>query len=282
MTDILTTSSGIEPKLLVDDEFVKAWQANCLDAPKFIERSSLALTFTSPPYPGVEQPELEYATFEDPMDFNESHAFLKSVWEICFHLTQDGGHLVVNLYDTPQGASGMYPNVAATVRRCLEIGWVLRATYIWHKGATYSPPHGSFPYPKGVLSANTYEPCLLFQKPVQFKQRKQAPSEFPQAVKDASILGNEEHQWLMNPIWSIPADREGRKIADHPFTFPTELPHRFIKLYTYAGELVFDPFLGSGTTAEAARKLNRIGIGTELSDKYAEGLIKRFSSQSLF
>jgi DNA modification methylase len=246
-----------------------------------VERSSVSLAFTSPPYPGVDEPEPEYGTFPDPKDFNAAHAILAQVWKCCFDALEDTGRLVVNLYDIPTGAEGMYPNVAATIKNCLAVGFILRETFIWHKGASYSPPSGSWPYPKGVLSANTYEPLLVFQKPLQFSQRKKDTTDYPIDIREASKLGKEEHGWLMDPVWKISAEREGRKLG-HPFTFPEELAERFIKLYTFKGERVLDPFLGSGTTVKAAEKLGREGIGFELSDKYISICKKRLQNQALF
>lgn len=85
----------------------------------------------------------------------------------------------------------------------------------------------------------------------------------------------------MNSVWRISADRDGRKLG-HPFTFPTDLIERLVKLYTFAGETVFDPFVGSGTTVFVAEKLDRIGIGTELSEKYIELCKGRFGQRGMF
>lgn len=267
---------------MIDEPGTKIWQANCLDAGKLIERSSVSLCITSPPYPGVPQPEDEYITYPDPMDFNGFHDLLGQVWKVCYDLLEDLGRLAVNIYDIPTGAEkGMYPNVARVIKDCLGIGFVLRETYIWHKEASYSPPSGSWPYPKGVLSANTYEPILVFQKPLEYQQRRKDPSDYPQDIRDASELGPEEHKWLMDPVWRITADREGRKLG-HPFTYPTELVRRLLRLYTFAGDSVFDPFLGSGTTVQVARDQGRVGLGTELADKYVAICEKRFGQAALF
>lgn len=265
----------------MDNERAKIYQGNCLDALQVLPRSRVALCVTSPPYPGVPQPEEEYVTFDDPKDFNASHDFLEKVWRVCYDALEDLGHLAINIYDIPTGASGMYPNVAAVLKRCLDIGFVLRAKFIWAKGASYSPPSGSWPYPKGLLTANTFEEILVLQKPLAFSQRRVDPSKIPEAIKAASLLGAEAHGWLMDPVWHISADREGRSLG-HPFTYPTELMERLIKLYTFAGETVFDPFAGSGTTVVVADRLGRIGVGTELSEKYIELCKSRFSQQGLF
>lgn len=280
-SDSPTISDNNPLKLVVDEEKAKIWQGNCLRAGDVITRGKVSLIVTSPPYPGVDQPEPDYVTFVDPKEFNDSHAFLKTVWETCYFLLEDLGRLVINIYDVPAGAGGMYPNVSAVVKRCLEVGFVLREEYIWDKMAAYSPPSGSWPYPKGVLSANTFELCLVFQKPLQFSQRRVDPSSVPQHVKAASELGPKEHEWLMNNIWRIPVDHVGRALG-HPFTFPEDLVERFVKLYTFVGETVFDPFVGSGTTVAVAEKLGRIGMGTELSDKYIKQCVGRFGQRGLF
>lgn len=281
----MSSSEGIiltDPSLRIDDPMVQIWEGDCRTIGRVIPRSSVSLIVTSPPYPGVDQPEPDYVTFPNPKQFNEAHDILEQVWKECYDALEDLGRLVVNLYDIPSGADlGMYPNVAGTIKRCLNIGFVLRETFIWDKGAGYSPPSGSWPYPKGVLSANTYEPCLVFQKPLQFSQRRKDPSDYPAEIREASKLGPREHEWLMNSIWKIPADRESRKFG-HPFTFPEELVERFIRLYTFVGDTVLDPFMGSGTTALIAKKLNRPSIGFELSKKYLQIMHKRFSQAALF
>lgn len=258
-----------------------SYHANCLDAPKIIEKSSVALTVTSPPYPGVEQPTDDYVTFPNPESFRECHEFLAHVWRAVFEITADEGRMAVNIYDIPKGADGMFCNVAQTILNCQKIGWVVRETFIWDKMAAYRPPSGSWPYPKGVLTANTYEPIILFQKPLQFSQRRIDPKDYPEAIREASKLTKVEGDWLANPVWRIKADREARALG-HPFPFPPELPERFIKLYTMVGDSVFDPFGGAGTTGIVAQRLGRHGIVTELSRPFLDMIDKRTAQKSLF
>lgn len=282
-TSMRTASSLIEshPTLAVDTDRVKIWHGNCLNADRVITRSKVSLIITSPPYPGVSQPEPDYATFPDPKDFNDAHDFLERVWRMCWDLLEDLGHLCINIYDIPAGAGGMYPNVSGVIKRCLDVGFVLREEFIWAKGPSYSPPSGSWPLPKGVLAANTFEMILVFQKPLQFSQRRVDPSKIHPDIKKRSELGSDAHNWLMDPVWHISAEREARKLG-HPFPYPQELCERLIKLYTFVEETVFDPFVGSGTTALVAEKLGRIGYGFELSDHYIELCQGRFSQGGLF
>ena len=275
-------SSSQTPLILqVDNPRAKIYQGSCLDALSVLNRSSVSLIITSPPYPGVAQPEEDYVTFDDPTDFNASHDFLGDVWKVCYSLLEDLGHLCVNIYDIPAGSSGMYPNVAAVQKRALDIGFVLREEFIWAKGSGYSPPSGSWPLPKGVLGANTWEMVLVFQKPLEFSQRRVDPAKIPPAIRSASLLPAEAHDWLMDTVWRITADREGRALG-HPFTYPTELCERLIRLYSFTDEKIFDPFVGSGTTVAVAERLGRVGVGTELSEKYINICKRRLAQGGLF
>lgn len=282
-TQKLDTSANSQtmPVAVIEDALAQIYHGNCLLAGSVLPRSKTSLIITSPPYPGVAQPEEDYATFPDPKEFNSSHDFLGEVWRVCWDLLEDLGHLCINIYDIPAGSGGMYPNVAGVIKRCLDIGFVLREEFIWSKGPSYSPPSGSWPMPKGVLAANTFEFILCFQKPLQFSQRRPDPSRVHPDVQASSKLGSVEHGWLMDPVWNISAEREGRKLG-HPFTYPTELSERLIRLYTYWGEMVVDPFVGSGTTVLAAQKLGRQGVGFELSEKYIEICRKRFAQGAMF
>lgn len=259
----------------------RSYEGNCLGAPRVIERNTVSLIVTSPPYPGVEQPTEDYVTFKDPEDFRECHRFLGKVWKMCFGLLADEGRLAINIYDIPKGSEGMFCNVAQTILICQHLGFVLREDYIWHKGASYRPPSGSWPLPKGVLSGNTYEHILVFQKPLEYSRRRIDPGSYPEDIREASKLDAQAGSWLSDPVWKIKADREARALG-HPFPFPPELPERLIKLYTMVGDVVFDPFGGAGTTGIVAQKLNRHGIITELSRNFLDLIDKRTAQQSLF
>lgn len=259
----------------------KAYHGNCLGIVDLVERSTVSLVVTSPPYPGVEQPTDNYVTFIDPMAFHECHAWLAQVWEACYHILADEGRLAVNIYDIPRGEEGMLPNVAYVISHCLNIGFVLREDFIWHKGVSYRPPVGSWPLPKGVLSGNTYEHILVFQKPLKFSARKIHPQDYPEEIRKASKLDEQASKWLADPVWKIKADREARKLG-HPFPFPPELPERLIKLYTMASDTVFDPFGGAGTTGIVAQRLGRHGIVTELSRDFIDMIDVRTAQGQMF
>jgi modification methylase len=287
-----TIDARLEPELVHSEDgpglgSFKAYWCSCLDAPRVIEPSSVALGITSPPYPGVDQPSdgdgtFNYVTFLDPKDFDQSHLFLDDVWRMMYGLLADLGRLCINIYDIPRGEAGMLPNVARVTSACLKMGFVKREEFIWRKGASHSPPVGSFPLPKGVLSGNTWESILVFQKPLKYQRRRIDPSSYPEHVKKASMLDGAAQKWLMDNVWDIPADRTARKLG-HPFPFPEEIPERLIKLYSMATDIVFDPFGGAGTTAVVAQRLGRHGVMTELSRKYVDEMISaRTAQQGLF
>lgn len=277
-SDLISEQSKNFPVLAYEDELLKIYQGDSQYIDRVLEKSSVSLCVTSPPYPGVPQPTPDYVTFPEPKNFQESHSILEMIWKSCYNVLEDLGRLCINIYDIPTGPEGMYPNVAATISRCLKIGFVLRETIIWHKGASYSPPHGSWPYPKGLLTANTYEPILVFQKPLQFSQRRKDPSDYPEHIRKSSELGSVEHGWLMDPVWKISAERD----RDHPFPFPLDIPSRLIKLYSYSGDTILDPFLGSGTTLRAAKSLGRHGVGVEISSPFIELAKRRLGQETLF
>lgn len=259
----------------------KSYHGNCLYMGSIFEKSSVDLIVTSPPYPGVEQPTDDYVTFDDPENFRSCHQFLADVWMNCFEILADLGRLCVNIYDIPKGEDGMFCNVTQTILNCQKIGFVVREDFIWDKGASYRPPSGSWPLPKGVLTGNTYEHILVLQKPLQFSRRRKNPADYPEEIRELSKLGPEAAEWINNPVWKIKADREARKLG-HPFPFPPELPERLIKLYTMVGDTVFDPFGGAGTTGIVAQRLGRHGIVTELSKNFLDLIDKRTAQQGLF
>lgn len=277
-----SSSESNTPELVVEAENVQLYQGSCLDLLTVIPRSSVTLAIFSPPYPNVDQPEPDYVTFEEPQNFNSSHAFLTEVYRVVYGALQDGGRMVVNISNIHlPGNVGLAPNVAATIKNALQVGFVLREEFIWSKKVPEPLPAGSFPLPCGVLTAGTHESCLVFQKPVAFSQRVRDVSKIPEHIREKSLLGSDAHSWLRDSVWEIRPDNEGRKMG-HPFTYPEELPKRFILLYSFYGDTVLDPFSGSGTTLKACQKYGRQGIGFELSDKYVNITKNRFAQASLF
>ena len=135
---------------------------------------------------------------------------------------------------------------------------------------------GSYPYPGNLLENNTIEFINVFVKPGK-------PPQYPKSIKEANQLSRVEWIDLTQQVWFMyPEDvkREG----DHPSPFPETLPGRLIRLYTYgevgdlAGEIVLDPFCGTGTTCVVAKKMGRRYIGIDICERYVEMAQKRMDS----
>ena len=138
--------------------------------------------------------------------------------------------------------------------------------YIWDKRkiARFSS-FGSYPYPPNIFSTYPYEWITVFSKE---GKRKPVPKE----IKEKSKLTTEEWQkWAINSIWEMQPAKA--KAEGHPAPFPKELPMRLIKLYSFWGDTILDPFAGTGTTLLAAQELGRKSIGFELNPEYIK-LIK--------
>ena len=149
----------------------------------------------------------------------------------------------------------------------------LLSLFIWDKRkVTRFSSFGSYPYPTNLFSTYPYEWIVVFCKG---GKRKKVDKEIKEKSK---ITHKEWAEWAINSFWEMqPAKASSEK---HPAPFPKELPHRLIKLYSFYGDTILDPFMGSGTTAEAALELGRNAIGYELNEEY-EPLIREKCERGL-
>ena len=149
-----------------------------------------------------------------------------------------------------------------------QIGYKFRDTIIWQKPDAISPRFGNtyrFPYPFYYYPNNVYECIFIYQKPGELKRRK------GQDLR----LGREWLKSIRSDIWKMSTVRSHKK---HPASFPPELPRRLIQLYSYPGEIVFDPFCGIGTTLITAKNLERRYLGCDTEEEYVK-VAKRGLSQ---
>lgn len=143
--------------------------------------------------------------------------------------------------------------------------------YIWDKRkiARFSS-FGSYPYPPNIFSTYPYEWITVFSK-----KGKRPP--VSKEIKEKSRLTTEEWQkWAINSIWEMQPAKA--KAEGHPAPFPKELPLRLIKLYSFWGDTVLDPFAGTGTTLLAAQELGRKSIGFELNPEYIKLINNKLNS----
>lgn len=232
-----------------------------------IEDKSVQLIITSPPYWQLK----DYGT-EDQIGFNDSYEEyinnLNLVWKECNRVLADGCRLCINIGD--QFARSVYygrykviPIRTEIIRFCESLGMDYMGAIIWQKTTTMNTSGGgaimgSFPYPRNGILKMDYEFVLLFKK------QGNAPKPTPQQ-KAASEITKEEWSQYFSSHWNF----GGAKQTGHIAMFPEELPKRLIKMFSFVGETVFDPFAGSGTTSLAAKHLGRNSVGYEINKEFA-------------
>jgi len=229
---------------------------------------SIHLVVTSPPYWQLK----DYGA-EGQIGFDDTYEDyinnLNLVWLECHRVLNNGCKLCINIGD--QFARSVYygrykviPIRTEIIRFCETIGFDFMGSIIWRKVTTCNTTGGatimgSYPYPRNGIVKIDYEFILLFKK------HGESPS-VDREIKEASRLTNEEWKLFFNGHWNFPGEKQSGHIA----MFPEELPRRLIKMFTFKGETVLDPFMGSGTTALASMKLERESIGYEINKGFEE------------
>ena len=227
---------------------------------------SVQLVVTSPPYWQLK----DYGN-DNQIGFNDTYEqyinHLNMVWTEYYRILQDGCRLCVNIGD--QFARSVYygrykviPIHSEIIRFCETLGFDYMGSIVWQKPTTMhttggAKVMGSYPYPRGGIVKIDFEHILLFRK------QGKAPSTSKEN-RDASKLTDEEWNSYFSSHWQIHGEHQNRHIA----VFPKELPLRLIKMFSFVGDTVCDPFMGSGTTALAARDSGRNSIGYEINQNF--------------
>jgi DNA modification methylase len=217
---------------------------------KEIPDSSLHLMVTSPPYNVTKE-------YDADLSLDDYLGLLKKVFTETYRVLVYGGRACINVANL--GRRPYIPLSDYISRMMIEIGFKMRGEIIWNKsaGAGVSMAWGSWLSASNPVLRDTHEYILIFSKG-PFKRRKTAGKE--NTITRAQFLEWTKSVWSMKP--------ESAKKIGHPAPFPIELPYRLIQLYTYRGEIVLDPFMGSGSTAIAALKSERKYVGYEIDPDY--------------
>jgi site-specific DNA-methyltransferase (adenine-specific) len=241
---------------------------------KELTPNSVQLIVTSPPYWQLK----DYGAsgqigFDD--SYEEYIANLNQVWTQCYRVLSPGCRLCINIGDQFARAAyyGRYkviPIREKIVHYCEALGFDYMGAIIWQKATTMNTSGGgsvmgSFPHPRNGILKIDYEFILIFKK------LGNAPKVTPEQ-KAESAMTTAEWNTYFSGHWNFGGEKQGN---GHIAMFPVELPRRLIKMFSFAGERVLDPFAGSGTTIRAARELNRIGVGYEINRDFEPAIRKR-------
>ncbi len=235
---------------------------------RLVEDQSVQLVVTSPPYWQLK----DYGDKQQ-IGFHESYESyinnLNLVWQECHRVLSDGCRLCINIGD--QFARSVYygrykviPIRTEIIRFCETIGFDYMGAVIWQKKTTTNTTGGgslmgSYPYPRNGVLAIDYEFILLFKK-------QGTPPKVNKEVKLQSAMTKEEWKAFFSGHWQFGGARQDGHIA----MFPEELPRRLIKMFSFVGETVLDPFAGSATTSLAARNLGRHSVGYEINEEFID------------
>lgn len=238
----------------------------CHSSEKMIELpdNSVHLMITSPPYNVTKE-------YDNNLSLEEYLSLLKKVWKETYRVLVSGGRACINVANL--GRKPYIPLHSFIINDMLSIGFQMRGEIIWNKASSSSPSTawGSWLSASNPVLRDIHEYILVFSK-----------DSFNRLVKnkESTLSKNEFLEWTKS-VWTFPAV-SAKKIG-HPAPFPEELPSRLIKLYSFKGDIVLDPFLGSGTTSLAAIKNQRYYVGYDTNMKYiklADKRIEEYLSQT--
>jgi DNA modification methylase len=224
----------------IPDEFLNRIFCKSSEDMSELPSNSVHLVVTSPPYNVGKE-------YDEDLDLNEYREFLKRVFREVKRVLVPGGRLCINIANL--GRKPYLPLHTYIIQDMLDLGFLMRGEIIWNKtgGGSSSTAWGSWLSAKNPTLRDQHEYILVFSKDTFTRQN-------PFGRK--STISREEFLEFTKSVWTFPP--VSAKEIGHPAPFPVELPYRLIQLYTFEGEVVLDPFMGSGQTAIAALKIKKI------------------------
>ena len=224
--------------------------------------ASVHLMVTSPPYNVGKD-------YDEDLSLEEYLSFLKRVWAETHRVLVPGGRACINVANL--GRKPYIPLHAMLIADMSSLGFLMRGEIIWDKAASSSSSTawGSWQSAANPTLRDTHEYILVFSKG-SFRREK--------VDGRASTISKDEFLEFTKSVWKFGGE-SARKVG-HPAPFPVELPYRLIQLYTFSGEVVLDPFMGSGQTALAALKAGRHFVGYEVNEEYLKLAEKRIRERA--
>ena len=260
----LSTDTEVSPRKDLDDIF-----EGDSGAMEKIDDASVALVVTSPPYFAGKEYEEALGEGHVPATYAQYLAMLEGVFAECVRTLEPGGRIAVNVANLGRKP---YRSLSGDVAWILQdrLRLLLRGEVVWVKarGAAGSFAWGSFRQPSNPVLRDLTERVIIASKG-RFDRGRDAPS----------TLTKDEFMEATTDVWELPTESARR--VGHPAPFPVELPQRLIELYTYPGDLVLDPFMGSGSTAVAAVRTGRRYVGYDTDPEYAEAATARVEAERI-
>jgi site-specific DNA-methyltransferase (adenine-specific) len=246
--------SKVENKLPpeLENKFILGSAENMKELPD----NSVHLMITSPPYNVSKE-------YDQDLSLKEYLQLLENSFKETYRVLVNGGRACINVANL--GRKPYIPLSDYISQMMINIGFKMRGEIIWNKAASASPSTawGSWQSAANPILRDIHEYILVFSKG-DYKREK--------GDKSDTITKEQFIEWTKS-IWTMNA--ESAKRIGHPAPFPEELPYRLIQLYSFKGDVILDPFMGSGTTAIAAVKSERKFVGYEISQEYIELAQKR-------
>ena len=254
------------------------------DSRKFskIEDESVHLVVTSPPYWNLKKYEESTGQLGNIDDYDEFLKEIDKVWSESFRVLVPGGRLIIVVGDVcisrkQSGRHYVMPLHASIIESCRKIGFDNLTPIIWYKiaNATFEVNNG------GGILGKPYEPNAVIKNDIEFilMQRKPGAYRKPDVnTRILSTISQENHKKWFRQIW---ADLPGASTKDHPAPYPVELTNRLIRMFSFVGDTVLDPFVGTGSTIIAAAATGRNSIGIEIDPSYLEYAYQKITRQGI-
>lgn len=249
----------------------------------FLEPESVHLVVTSPPYWTLK----EYRRTDGQLGYVADYeTFLKeldAVWRGCLDALVPGGRLVCVVGDVclsrrkNAGVHSVVPLHASIQEHCRALGYTNLAPIIWHKiaNAVYEAAGN-----RGGFLGKPYEPNAVIKNDIEFILMERKPGEYRSpslATRVLSVISTANYQQWFQQVWT---GVTGASTRDHPAPYPLELAERLVRMFSFVGDTVLDPFMGTGTTNVAAAKWGRNSVGVEIAPEYFEMSKSRLSQET--
>jgi len=251
--------------------------SDCRDALREMDDESVQLTVTSPPYNiGKDYS----AGYDDSGPIAEWKAMMRDVVEQVFRVTEPDGKFVVNVGKSfsdsdVDGRFRFFPLAAWIKQYAHDVGFDFWDEAIWNKRGFASRGGGalmgSYPYPSNLMITQTHEHILVFRKWVDedYHETREIPPLGTES-RERSALTKDRWREITQSVWEYDGVEQSSFPIDHGAVFPLETPRRAIQMYSFVGDTVLDPFVGTGTTAVAAKECDRDYVGFDVNEQYVE------------